>query len=160
MPTNLYGPNDNYHPENSHVIPGLIRRFHEAVVNGSPEVVVWGTGNARREFLHVDDMAEASIYVMELDNSVYEENTEPMLSHINVGTGEDCTIRDLATTIAEVTRFTGSITFDQSKPDGPPRKLLNVKRLDSIGWQAKTDLKSGLTVAYRWYKASDISNKD
>jgi GDP-L-fucose synthase len=160
MPTNLYGPNDNYHPENSHVIPGLIRRFHDAVVNELPEVVVWGTGNARREFLHVDDMAEASIYVMNLDESVYDENTEPMLSHVNVGTGEDCTIKELASIIAEVTGFTGNIIFDRSKPDGTVRKLLDVDRLASLGWKAKTDLNPGITNAYIWYKESNFSHSE
>ncbi len=151
MPTNLYGPHDNYHPENSHVIPALLRRFHEAVQNGTEEVVIWGSGTPMREFLHVDDMAAASIHVMELDEATYQANTQPMLSHINVGTGVDCTIRELAETIARVTGFTGQLTFDASKPDGTPRKLMDVSRLKALGWQASISLEDGLTDAYRWY---------
>ena len=152
MPTNLYGPFDNYHPENSHVIPGLIRRFHEAIEQGVEEVVIWGSGKPMREFLHVDDMADASIYVMELEDKVYQENTEPMLSHINVGTGVDCTIRELAETVASVTGFTGQLSFDASKPDGTPRKLMDVSRLHSLGWQASISLEDGLKNAYSWFK--------
>ena len=151
MPTNLYGPHDNYHPQNSHVIPALLRRFHEAVQRGDEELVIWGTGTPMREFLHVDDMAAASIHVMELDDATYQANTQPMLSHINVGTGVDCTIGELAKTIAEVTGFTGKLTFDTSKPDGAPRKLMDVSRLKSLGWQASISLEDGLKDAYDWY---------
>ncbi|WP_223543417.1 GDP-L-fucose synthase [Pseudomonas sp. GL-B-12] len=151
MPTNLYGPHDNYHPQNSHVIPALLRRFHEAVQRGDEELVIWGTGKPMREFLHVDDMAAASIHVMELDDATYQANTQPMLSHINVGTGVDCTIGQLAKTIAEVTGFTGKLTFDTSKPDGAPRKLMDVSRLKSLGWQASISLEDGLKDAYDWY---------
>lgn len=151
MPTNLYGPHDNYHPQNSHVIPALLRRFHEAVQRGDEELVIWGTGTPMREFLHVDDMAAASIHVMELDDATYQANTQPMLSHINVGTGVDCTIGQLAKTIAEVTGFTGKLTFDTSKPDGAPRKLMDVSRLRSLGWQASISLEDGLKDAYDWY---------
>ncbi|WP_314917293.1 GDP-L-fucose synthase [Pseudomonas helleri] len=151
MPTNLYGPHDNYHPENSHVIPALLRRFHEAVKRGDEEMVIWGTGTPMREFLHVDDMAAASVHVMELDNTIYQANTQPMLSHINVGTGVDCTIGELAKTIAMVTGFTGKLTFDTNKPDGAPRKLMDVSRLKSLGWQASIGLQDGLKDAYDWY---------
>ena len=151
MPTNLYGPHDNYHPQNSHVIPALLRRFHEAVQRGDEELVIWGTGTPMREFLHVDDMAAASIHVMELDGATYQANTQPMLSHINVGTGVDCTIGQLAKTIAEVTGFTGKLSFDTSKPDGAPRKLMDVSRLRSLGWQASISLEDGLKDAYDWY---------
>ena len=151
MPTNLYGPHDNYHPQNSHVIPALLRRFHEAVKRGDDELVIWGTGTPMREFLHVDDMAAASIHVMELDDATYQANTQPMLSHINVGTGVDCTIGQLAKTIADVTGFTGKLTFDTSKPDGAPRKLMDVSRLKSLGWQASISLEDGLKDAYDWY---------
>ena len=151
MPTNLFGPHDNYHPQNSHVIPALLRRFHEAVQRGDEELVIWGTGTPMREFLHVDDMAAASIHVMELDDATYQANTQPMLSHINVGTGVDCTIGQLAKTIAEVTGFTGKLTFDTSKPDGAPRKLMDVSRLKSLGWQASISLEDGLKDAYDWY---------
>ena len=151
MPTNLYGPHDNYHPQNSHVIPALLRRFHEAVQRGDEELVIWGTGTPMREFLHVDDMAAASIHVMELDDATYQANAQPMLSHINVGTGVDCTIGQLAKTIAEVTGFTGKLTFDTSKPDGAPRKLMDVSRLKSLGWQASISLEDGLKDAYDWY---------
>jgi len=151
MPTNLYGPGDNYHPENSHVVPALLRRFHEAVEQGADEVVIWGSGKPMREFLHVDDMAAASVHVMELDDAIYKQNTEPMLSHINVGTGVDCTIRELAETVARVTGFKGQLTFDSSKPDGTPRKLLDVSRLKSLGWEATISLEEGLTDAYRWF---------
>jgi GDP-L-fucose synthase len=144
MPTNLYGPNDNFHPENSHVIPGLLRRFHEATARGDAEVVVWGSGKPMREFLHVDDMADASVHVMELDDATYRANTRPMLSHINVGTGVDCTIRELAETVARVTGFQGRLTFDASKPDGTPRKLMDVSRLAALGWRASISLEDGL----------------
>lgn len=152
MPTNLFGPNDNYHPENSHVIPALIRRFHAAVQSQQDEVVIWGSGTPMREFLHVDDMAAASVYVMELDQTTYATNTEPMLSHINVGTGVDCTIRELAETIAKVTGFKGKLSFDTSKPDGTPRKLMDVSRLAALGWQASISLEDGLRDAYGWYR--------
>lgn len=152
MPTNLYGPNDNFHPENSHVIPALIRRFHEAVNSGDSEVVIWGSGKPMREFLHVDDMAAASFHVMNLDSDAYQANTQPMLSHINVGTGIDCTIRELAETIARVTGFEGRLVFDSSKPDGTPRKLMDVSRLRALGWEASISLEDGLASAYEWFK--------
>ena len=151
MPTNLYGPGDNYHPENSHVIPALLLRFHEAVQRGDCEVVIWGSGTPRREFLHVDDMAAASVYVMELDEAVLRDHTRPMLTHINVGTGEDCTIRELAETVARVTGFTGRLVFDTDKPDGAPRKLLDVSRLAALGWRPQIGLEEGLCDAYAWY---------
>jgi GDP-L-fucose synthase len=151
MPTNLYGAHDNFHPENSHVIPALIRRFHEAKINGDKEVVAWGSGKPMREFLYVDDMADASIHVMNLDKATYDENTEPMLSHINVGTGVDCTIRELVETVAKVVGFEGEIHFDSTKPDGAPRKLMNVDRLKSLGWQYKVELKQGLELACQWF---------
>jgi len=151
MPTNLYGPHDNFHPENSHVIPALLRRFHEAVKNGLDEVIIWGSGTPMREFLHVDDMAAASIYVMELDDTAFKANTQPMLSHINVGTGIDCTIRELAETVAKVTGYTGKLSFDATKPDGTPRKLMDVSRLEQLGWKASISLEDGLKNAYQWY---------
>ena len=151
MPTNLYGPGDNYHPENSHVIPALLRRFHEAVRLKAPEVVIWGSGSPMREFLHVDDMAAASAHVMNLDAATWQAHTQPMLSHINVGTGVDCTIRELAHTIAKVTGFTGRLTFDTTKPDGTPRKLLDVSKLKSMGWTPSIPLKQGLVDAYTWF---------
>jgi GDP-L-fucose synthase len=148
MPTNLYGPGDNYHPENSHVIPALIRRFHEAKMNQADNVIVWGTGTPRREFLYVDDMAEASVHVMELDRSAYETHTGPMLSHINVGTGIDVTIEQLAEAVQKTVGFKGKVVFDTSKPDGTPRKLMNVSKLTEMGWVARTDLEMGLKKAY------------
>ena len=151
MPTNLYGVNDNFHPENSHVIPALMRRFHEAKMNNDPEVVVWGTGNAMREFLYVDDMAAASLFVLELDKKIYQANTKPMLSHINVGTGVDITIREMAESMRQVVGFEGELTFDTTKPDGPPRKLIDVTRLSSMGWGYTTELKKGLEKTYKWY---------
>jgi GDP-L-fucose synthase len=151
MPTNLYGVNDNFHPENSHVIPALMQRFHQAKINNDEEVVVWGTGNAMREFLYVDDMAQASLFVLELDEETYQTNTQPMLSHINVGTGKDITIREMAETMKEVVGYKGKLTFDTAKPDGVPRKLIDIARLDSMGWRCKTDLKAGLNKTYRWY---------
>jgi GDP-L-fucose synthase len=151
MPTNLYGINDNFHPENSHVIPALMRRFHEARVNNDTEVVVWGTGNAMREFLYVDDMAQASLFVLELDEETYKANTQPMLSHINIGTGKDVTIREMAETMKEVVGFKGSLTFDTTKPDGSPRKLIDVSRLSNMGWKYSVDLKDGLSKTYKWY---------
>ncbi|KNH14426.1 GDP-fucose synthetase [Vibrio lentus] len=157
MPTNLYGLNDNFHPANSHVIPAIMRRFHEAKLNGDKEVVVWGTGTPMREFLYVDDMAAASIYVMELDNETYQANTEPMLSHINVGTGVDCTIREMAETMAKVVGFEGEITFDTTKPDGTPRKLMDVSRLASLGWNYQVSLEDGLSTTYQWFLESQES---
>jgi len=151
MPTNLYGENDNFHPENSHVIPAMIRRFHEAVSCDAQEVVVWGTGKPMREFLHVDDMAEASIFVMNLDKESYDANTQAMLSHINVGTGVDCTIAELAHTLSEVVGFKGEVVFDTTKPDGAPRKLMDVSRLKSMGWESKISLREGLEITFKWY---------
>jgi GDP-L-fucose synthase len=151
MPTNLYGPGDNFHPENSHVIPALLRRFHEAVQADAPEVVIWGSGTPMREFLHVDDMAAASVHVMDLPVDVYRQHTQPMLSHINVGTGVDCTIRELAETIARVTGYGGRLVWDRSKPDGTPRKLMDVSRLAALGWRAGIGLEDGLRDAYRWF---------
>jgi nucleoside-diphosphate-sugar epimerase len=151
MPTNLYGPNDNFHPQNSHVLPALLRRFHEAAQSGADIVTIWGTGTPMREFLHVDDMAAASLFVLGLDGASYTANTEPMLSHINVGTGTDVTIRELAEMIASVTGFRGRIDFDTSKPDGAPRKLLDVSRLASMGWRAGIDLRPGLKNTYDWF---------
>jgi GDP-L-fucose synthase len=152
MPTNLYGPGDNYHPENSHVIPALIRRFHEAKVSGSLEVQIWGTGTPRREFLYVDDMAEASIFVMQLDKVILDQNTNPMQSHINVGYGSDIAIAELAQSIADVVGFQGNIIFDPSRPDGAPRKLMNSTRLNGFGWRPKIDLAVGLKLAYSDFK--------
>ena len=152
MPTNLYGINDNSHPENSHVIPALMRRFHEARINNDKEVVVWGTGNAMREFLYVDDMAAASLFVLELDEKTYQANTKPMLSHINVGTGLDVTIREMAETMKEVVGFKGNLIFDTEKPDGSPRKLIDVSRLTDMGWEYSVALKRGLEKTYDWYK--------
>lgn len=154
MPTNLYGENDNFHPENSHVIPALLRRFHEAKLRGDAEVVVWGSGKPMREFLYVDDMAAASVHVMELDTATYQANTQPMLSHINVGTGVDCTIRELAETMAKVVGFTGQVVFDSTKPDGTPRKLLDVSRLADLGWRYAISLEQGLTKTYQWFLAN------
>jgi GDP-L-fucose synthase len=151
MPTNLYGAHDNFHSENSHVIPALLRRFHEAKLNGDKEVIAWGSGNPMREFLYVDDMADASIHVMNLDKSTYDENTEPMLSHINVGTGVDCTIRELVETVAKVVGFNGKVKFDATKPDGAPRKLMNVERINSLGWYSSIPLAKGLKQTYKWF---------
>jgi len=151
MPTNLYGINDNFHSENSHVIPALMRRFHEAKMNNDTEVTVWGTGNAMREFLYVDDMAAASLFVLELDEQIYQANTKPMLSHINIGTGMDITIREMAETMKQVVGFKGRLTFDTAKPDGSPRKLIDVTRLSDIGWEYTTKLKEGLEKTYKWY---------
>jgi GDP-L-fucose synthase len=155
MPTNLYGPGDNYHPENSHVIPALIRRFHEAKAASAPKVVIWGTGTPKREFLYVDDMAEASLHVMELDRATYDANTQPMLSHINVGTGEDIAIRDLAALVAKVVGYAGAIEQDPGKPDGTPRKLMDVGRLHALGWRARVGLEEGLALAYRDFLSAD-----
>jgi GDP-L-fucose synthase len=151
MPTNLYGPHDNFNLDNSHVIPALIRRFHEALQRKEEQVVIWGSGKPRREFLHVDDMAAASVHVMQLPVDKYHAHTQPMLSHINVGTGVDCTIRELAETLALVTGFSGQLVFDADKPDGTPRKLMDVSRLITLGWQAKIGLSDGLKDTYVWY---------
>jgi GDP-L-fucose synthase len=151
MPTNLYGKNDNFHPQNSHVIPAMMRRFHEAKCNNDRKVVVWGTGNPKREFLYVDDMAAASIHVLELDSALYRSCTSEMISHINVGSGVDCTIRELAETLKEVIGFNGDIEFDTSKPDGAPRKLMDISRLDSLGFKAQRSLKEGLVSTYQWF---------
>ena len=149
MPTNLYGPGDNYHPENSHVIPALIRRFHEAKLGHAKEVVIWGTGTPRREFLYVDDMAAASVFVMELDKQTYDLNTDPMQSHINVGFGSDVTIGELAHAVGAAVGYQGTISFDASKPDGSPRKWMDSGRLNALGWQAKVELQAGLLQAYQ-----------
>ena len=151
MPTNLYGPGDNFHPQNSHVIPALMRRFHEAKQNGDSEVKVWGSGRPMREFLHVDDMAAACLFVLGLDLKTYKDNTQPMLSHINVGSGVDVSIRELAETIKSVIGYDGRITFDVTKPDGTPRKLMDVKRLSDIGWSAGIPLEEGLRSTYEWF---------
>lgn len=153
MPTNLYGENDNFHPENSHVIPALLRRFHEAKLNNDPVVMAWGTGKPMREFLYVDEMAEASIFVMNLDNEIYQRETSPMLSHINVGTGIDCTIKELVETVSKVVGYQGEIEWDTSKPDGTPRKLMDVSRLKRLGWEAKISLEEGLSKTYQWFLA-------
>jgi len=149
MPTNLYGPGDNYHPENSHVIPALIRRFHEAKVSRNISVTIWGSGKPKREFLYVDDMAEASVFVMELDQKKYQSQTKIMRSHLNVGFGSDITIHELAMTLRKVIGFEGEIQFDSKKPDGSPQKLMDSSRLNELGWHAKTDLESGLNKAYQ-----------
>lgn len=154
MPTNLYGPGDNYHPENSHVIPALIRRFHEAKLSAAPSVAIWGTGTPRREFLYVDDMAAASVHVMNLPKTTYAQHTQPMLSHINVGYGSDVTIAEVARTIAQVVGYQGEIRFDTSKPDGTPRKLMDSSRLQGLGWQAKVSLQVGLQQAYADFLSS------
>lgn len=151
MPTNLYGPGDNFHPENSHVLPALIRRFHEAAEAGDGEVQIWGSGKPRREFLHVDDMAEASLFVLDLNRETYDASTQPMLSHINVGTGTDVSIMELAQMVAKITGFEGRITNDFSKPDGTLRKLMDVSRLADMGWRASVDLEKGLQETYDWF---------
>lgn len=151
MPTNIYGPNDNFHPENSHVVPALLRRFHNAVINNEPEVVVWGSGKPMREFLHVDDLATASVHVMGLDKQCYDSKSTPMLSHINVGSGVDCTILELVNSISEVVGYSGKIVFDNSKPDGAPRKLMDVERARSLGWENRIALNEGLASTYLWY---------
>ena len=151
MPTNLYGPHDNFHPDNSHVIPALMRRFHEGVQAGAETVTIWGSGTPLREFLHVDDMAAACVFVMDLDAATYCAHTQPMLSHINVGIGVDCSIRELAETLARVTGFAGRLVFNASKPDGTPRKLLDVSRIAAMGWRANIPLEQGLSETYRWF---------
>jgi len=152
MPTNLYGPNDNFHPANSHVIPALLRRFHEAVQDGAPEVPIWGSGTPMREFLHVDDLAAACVHVMDLPAARYREHTRPGLSHLNVGTGVDCSIRQLAETVARVTGFHGTLRFDATRPDGAPRKLLDVARLRALGWEPRIGLEEGLRATYGWFR--------
>ena len=151
MPTNLYGINDNFHPEDSHVIPALMRRFHEAKVNNDAETVVWGTGKAMREFLYVDDMAAASLFVLELDEKIFKDNTQPMLSHVNVGTGKDVTIKEMAEIMKQVVGYKGNIIFDTMRPDGASRKLIDVKRLKNLGWEYNVNLKDGLSETYKWY---------
>ena len=151
MPTNLYGPGDNFHPENSHVLPALIRRFHEAAQDGVDEVMIWGSGKPRREFLHVDDMAKASLFVLDLPRKEYDANTQPMLSHINVGTGGDISILELAQMVARITGFKGQITTDPSKPDGTMRKLMDVSRLTNMGWDAEIQLEQGIKETFRWF---------
>jgi GDP-L-fucose synthase len=151
MPTNLYGPGDNFHPENSHVLPALMRRIHQATLDGAPEVVVWGSGRPMREFLHVDDMAEASLFVLDLPAEVYRAQTQPMLSHINVGSGTDVTIADLARMIADVAGYKGRLSFDATKPDGTMRKLMDVSRLERLGWKARIGLQDGIAATYAWY---------
>ena len=151
MPTNLYGPGDNFHPDNSHVMPALIRRFHEAASDGLDEVVIWGSGTPRREFLHVDDMAEASLFVLNLSKDIYDQNTDPMMSHINVGSGTDISILELARLVAKVTGYNGQISTDPTKPDGTMRKLMNVDRLAKMGWSAQIQLEQGLADTYEWY---------
>jgi GDP-L-fucose synthase len=154
MPTNLYGPGDNYHPENSHVVPALIRRFHEAKLNNASQVVIWGTGKPRREFLYVDDLAEACYFMMDLEKAIYQSNTAPMHSHINVGSGRDMEISELANLIGSVVGFHGKIVFDSSKPDGSPRKLINSAKINTIGWHAKTGMEEGLRRAYQDFLTS------
>lgn len=158
MPTNLYGPGDNFHPENSHVLPALILRFHKAVQEGAKEVVIWGSGKPMREFLHVDDMAAASLFVMGLEDDIYQRETQPMLSHINVGSGTDVTIRELAETVARVTGFTGQLVFDTSKPDGTPRKLMDVSRLERLGWTASIALEQGIAGTYDWFLSQNTDD--
>ena len=156
MPTNLYGINDNFHPENSHVIPALLRRIHEAKINNSTEVTIWGDGKAMREFLFVDDMAEASIFVLELSKETYDKHVDPMMSHINIGTSSDISILELAETIQTVVGFKGFLKFDPSKPNGSPRKLVDTSKLKSMGWSYKTDLKQGLERTYQWYLKNNL----
>ena len=156
MPTNLYGINDNFHRNNSHVIPGLIRRFHEAKESNQKEVKVWGSGSAMREFLYVDDMADASVYIINLEKSIYENNTDDMLSHINVGTGKEISIKDLAELIKFITKYKGNIIFDKAKPDGTLRKCIDVSKLNSLGWSSSINLEDGLRKTYEWYRTNEI----
>ena len=151
MPTNLYGPNDNFHPDNSHVIPALIRRLHEAKINNNAEVIIWGSGKPKREFLYVDDMAQACLHVLDLDKSIYDQYTQPMCSHINIGFGADITIKELAVTIAQVVNYQGKLEFDTTKPDGTSRKLVDSTRLNNLGWNAKVTLNDGLENTYKSY---------
>ena len=155
MPTNLYGPGDNFHPENSHVLPALLRRFHTAKQQGLDEVAIWGSGRPRREFLHVDDMADASLFVLDLDKAVYDAQTSAMLSHINIGSGRDISILELAQKVAEIVGFTGQITTDPTKPDGTPRKLMDVTRINSMGWRPRIGLDEGIAETYRWFLAHE-----
>ena len=157
MPTNLYGLGDNYHPENSHVIPALIRRFHEAKFNNAPSVAIWGTGTPKREFLYVDDMAAACVHVMNLEKATYDQHTQPMLSHINVGCGEDVTIREVAEAISKTVGYQGEIIFDTTKPDGTPRKLMDSSRLNALGWRARVGLEAGLHAAYQDFLTNYVS---
>ena len=159
MPTNLYGPGDNYHSNNSHVVPALIRRFHEAKVSNKTEVKIWGSGNPRREFLHVDDLAKACIHIMELKEETYSQSTKPMMSHINVGSGEDISIRELAELVKKIIGFNGNIVYDKSKPDGPPRKLMDSTLINSLGWTPKINLKTGLELAYKSYLNESYKGK-
>ena len=159
MPTNLYGINDNFHSQNSHVIPALLRRFHEAKLNKDDEVIVWGTGNAMREFMYVDDMAEACIFILELDKKIYDNNTRPMQSHINIGTGKDTTIREMVTIMKKVVGFKGEIVFDDTKPDGTPRKLLDTTRINQLGWKSSISLKKGIKKTITIFK-SELKNKE
>mgnify|MGYP000713139074 CR=1 FL=1 len=158
MPTNLYGPGDNFHPQNSHVLPALIRRFHEAKESGQEVVTIWGSGKPMREFLFVDDMAEASLFVLDLDPAIYQRETQEMLSHINVGSGKDVTIAELAQTVADVTEFQGRLAFDASKPDGAPRKLMDVGRLANLGWRASVELEDGIRETYQWFLAQNMDD--
>lgn len=160
MPTNLYGMNDNFHPENSHVIPALLRRFHKAVQSNAKEIVLWGSGKPKREFLHVDDMAAACVHIMELDDVTYQSHTQATLSHINIGSGLDCSIYELAEMIAGITNFKGKLVFDADKPDGTPRKLLDVSRLKSLGWKASIDLEEGLRETYDWFLKNQASYRE
>ena len=160
MPTNLYGPGDNYHPENSHVLPAMIRRFHEAKLSEAPQVIIWGTGSPKREFLYVDDMASACVHVMDLPREVYAANTQVMASHINVGTGEDLSIAELARLVGEVVGYRGTIKQDTSKPDGTPRKLLDVSRLHRLGWKARTTLREGIQRAYDDFQRSESNVRE
>ena len=152
MPTNLYGPNDNFHLENSHVIPALIKKFHYAKLNSEPHVVIWGSGNQMREFLHVDDMADACIHIMNLEKGAYHSLTEPMNSHVNVGSGNDCKIKDLAEKISKIVGYKGNIKYDTSKPDGTKRKLMDVSLINKTGWRHKISLEDGLLSTYDWFK--------
>ena len=160
MPTNLYGPGDNFHPENSHVLPALIRRFHEAAIEGKAEVVIWGSGSPKREFLYVEDMAEAALFVMNLAEDIYKTNTKPMLSHVNVGCGQDIKIAELAQLIARVTDYKGRTVFDLSKPDGTSRKLMDVSRLDQMGWRARISLEEGINQTYQWFLANEATLRE
>ncbi len=156
MPTNLYGPNDNFHPQQSHVIPGLIQRFHLAKLQQEPVVTVWGSGQPRREFLYVDDMAAACVHVMGLSQADYQRHTAPRCRHLNVGSGSDCTIAELAAMIAEVVGYQGQIQFDPTQPDGTPRKLMDVSRITALGWRARTPLLAGLQTTYQWFLANEL----
>jgi GDP-L-fucose synthase len=160
MPTNLYGINDNFNSDSSHVIPALISRMHNAKLNGSSEIVVWGTGKAMREFMFVDDLAEAILFVLNLDKFIYQKNINPMLSHLNVGTGDDVRISDLAVMIKDIVGFKGEIVFDKSKPDGTPRKLIDAKKLENMGWKSKVSLRDGLLKTYKWYLSNLEFNKE